>query len=51
MRVYNNILELIGNTPIVKINKLNTGLANIFAKIESFNPTGSIKDRAALSMI
>ena len=41
--------ELIGNTPLVKINKLTN--ANIFAKIESFNPAGSIKDRPALNMI
>ena len=41
--------ELIGNTPLVKINKLS--IANILAKVESFNPAGSIKDRPALNMI
>ncbi|MBQ4646909.1 MAG: cysteine synthase A [Candidatus Gastranaerophilales bacterium] len=51
MKVYNNILETIGKTPIVKINKLNSGIANIFAKVEYFNPAGSIKDRVALNMI
>ena len=51
MKIYNNLIELIGNTPLVKINKLNTGYANIAAKVEYFNPAGSIKDRAALSMI
>ena len=51
MRVYNNILETIGNTPLVKINKLNKGEAEIYAKIEYFNPSGSIKDRTALSLI
>ena len=51
MKVYNNILETIGKTPIVKINKLNSGVANIFAKVEYFNPAGSIKDRVALNMI
>ena len=51
MKAYNNILETIGKTPIVKINKLNDGVANIFAKVEFFNPAGSIKDRAALAMI
>lgn len=51
MKIYNNILETIGNTPIVKINKLNQTKANIFAKIEYFNPTGSIKDRVALNLI
>lgn len=51
MKVYNNMLELIGSTPLVKINKINSGLANVFAKVELFNPAGSIKDRIALSMI
>lgn len=51
MKIYNNLIELIGNTPLVKINKLNTGYADIVVKIEYFNPAGSIKDRAALSMI
>ena len=51
MKIHNNILELIGNTPLVRINKLNTGYADIVAKVEYFNPAGSIKDRAALSMI
>jgi len=47
-----NILELIGNTPLVKLNKLTDKRgANIFAKLESFNPGGSIKDRIALAMI
>jgi S-sulfo-L-cysteine synthase (O-acetyl-L-serine-dependent) len=46
------ILDLIGNTPIVKINRLNPNKkATIYAKIEGNNPTGSIKDRIALSMI
>ena len=51
MKIYNNILETIGNTPLVRINSLNTGVANVFAKVEYFNPAGSIKDRAAYSMI
>ncbi len=47
-----NILRLIGNTPIVKINQLNPNKnVTIYAKIEGNNPTGSIKDRIALSMI
>ena len=50
MKIYNNLLELIGNTPLVRINKLNTGYADIVVKVEYFNPAGSIKDRAALSM-
>ena len=47
-----NILQTIGNTPLVKINRLNPNKdVTIFAKVEGFNPTGSIKDRIALSMI
>ena len=49
MNIKNNILETIGNTPLVKINKLTKG--KIFAKLEKFNPAGSIKDRPALNMI
>jgi cystathionine beta-synthase len=49
---YNNILELIGNTPLVKINNLTKGIkANVLAKIESRNPGGSVKDRVGLAMI
>ncbi|MCL2663527.1 MAG: PLP-dependent cysteine synthase family protein [Oscillospiraceae bacterium] len=50
--MYNNILDTIGNTPIVKINHLNQNPnVNLLAKLEGFNPTGSIKDRIALKMI
>jgi cysteine synthase B len=50
--MYDNIFDTIGNTPLVKINKLNTNPAvRIYAKLEGFNPTGSIKDRVALKMI
>ena len=45
------ITDLIGNTPLVKINKLNEGGATIYVKLESFNPLHSVKDRIALSMI
>ncbi|MFZ5949029.1 MAG: PLP-dependent cysteine synthase family protein [Stygiobacter sp.] len=49
---YNNILDAIGNTPLVKLNNITKGLkANIFAKLEFLNPGGSIKDRIALYMI
>ena len=48
----NNILDTIGNTPMVKINRLNPNPnSTILAKLEGFNPTGSIKDRIALCMI
>ena len=47
-----NILKLIGNTPLVKINKLNPNKnVELYAKLESFNPGGSVKDRIGLSMI
>jgi cysteine synthase A len=47
----NNILETIGNTPIVRINKLAPAGVDLFVKIESFNPMASVKDRMALSVI
>lgn len=52
MKVYNNILETIGNTPLVKINKLSQGCkATILAKVETTNPGNSVKDRMAVKMI
>ena len=52
MSVVENIFELIGNTPLVKINKLNPNpKVKIYAKLEYFNPTGSLKDRIAKAMI
>ena len=51
MRTAENMLELIGNTPVVKINKLNNTDAFIYAKLESFNPFSSVKDRVGLAMI
>jgi cysteine synthase len=48
---YNNVLETIGNTPHVKLNKLYGNKAHIYVKLEKANPGGSIKDRIALSMI
>jgi len=45
------ITDLIGNTPLVKINKMNEGAAIVYVKLESFNPLHSVKDRAALAMI
>lgn len=47
----NNITELIGKTPLVKINKINEGKAEIYAKLEYFNPSGSVKDRPAFYML
>ena len=49
---FNNILWTIGNTPMVKINNMNCNPhVQLYAKLEGFNPTGSIKDRVALKMI
>lgn len=51
--IYNRGLELIGNTPILKVNNLikDENIADIYVKLEKFNPGGSVKDRAALGMI
>ena len=52
MTIYNHITEAFGNTPLVRINKINDGSAgNIYAKLEFYNPTSSIKDRLAIAMI
>jgi cystathionine beta-synthase len=51
MEVFNNVLELIGNTPVVRINHLDTGPCELFIKLESQNPGASIKDRIGLRMI
>src|ERR1700735_1141062 len=50
-RKFDNILETVGNTPVVRINKLAPGDVNLFVKIEAFNPMGSVKDRLALGVI
>jgi cystathionine beta-synthase len=51
MAIYNNVLELIGNTPIVRCQHMDTGPCELYFKMESMNPGGSIKDRIGLSMI
>lgn len=51
MRIADNITELIGNTPMVRINKMGVQGTEIVAKLEMFNPLSSVKDRIALSMI
>ncbi len=48
---YENIVQTIGNTPIVRINKLNPSDTEVYVKLEGFNPGGSVKDRIALSML
>jgi len=50
-KLYDNILETVGNTPIVKLNKLGPKDVNVYVKVESFNPMGSVKDRLALNVI
>ena len=50
-RKYENILETIGNTPVVRVGKLAPPDVNLFVKIEAFNPLGSVKDRLALGVI
>lgn len=51
MTIFDNVLQMIGNTPIVRVNHLDTGPCELFLKLESTNPGGSIKDRIALHMI
>src|SRR3954462_8915472 len=48
---YANILETVGNTPVVKIGKLAPPGVRLYAKVEAFNPMGSVKDRLALGVI
>jgi len=52
LKIYNNITELVGNTPLVRLNRLNQGAAaDIVLKLEYFNPTHSVKDRIGVAMI
>ena len=51
MKIAKNLAELIGNTPLVQINRLNTSSAQVVAKLEYFNPANSIKDRIGVNMI
>src|SRR5437870_7627677 len=50
-RKFQNVRETVGNTPVVRINRLAPAHVNLFAKIEAFNPLGSVKDRLALGVI
>src|ERR1700682_1993785 len=51
-RIYDNLADTFGNTPLVKIPRLNQGVAGtVLVKMESFNPAGSVKDRSGVSMI
>src|SRR5690606_11243347 len=51
MPIHSSVLELIGNTPIIKAQRLDAGVCELYLKLESSNPGGSIKDRIGLSMI
>ena len=51
MNIAQNITDLIGNTPLVRLNKLNNGCADVVLKLEYFNPANSIKDRPAFQII
>ena len=51
MRIYSNVLEMVGNTPMLELKRLDTGPCRLFLKLELMNPGGSIKDRIGRSMI
>ncbi len=51
MKVYSNILEMVGGTPMLEMTRLDTGPCRLFLKLELMNPAGSIKDRIGISMI
>ncbi len=52
MKVYNNITEVVGNTPLVRLNRVTDGAAaNVYAKLEFYNPTSSVKDRIGIAMV
>src|SRR3954463_3016104 len=50
-RIYQSINDTIGNTPVVRINRLGPSGVNVYVKVEAFNPLGSVKDRLALGVI
>ncbi|GIT24214.1 MAG: hypothetical protein CM1200mP41_02580 [Gammaproteobacteria bacterium] len=52
MKYYESIVDLVGNTPLVRLNNIvEPGMAQVFAKMENLNPTGSVKDRMAVNMV
>ena len=50
-RRYDSILDTVGNTPVVRINRIAPEHVNVYVKFEAFNPAGSVKDRLALNII
>jgi cystathionine beta-synthase len=51
MRIYRNVLEMVGRTPMLEVTRMDTGCCRLFLKLELMNPGGSIKDRIGISMI
>ncbi|MEN9706788.1 MAG: hypothetical protein RIS31_354, partial [Actinomycetota bacterium] len=51
MAIYDNITQVVGNTPLVRINHINEGQAEILAKLEFYNPSASVKDRIGIAMV
>ena len=51
MTVYSNVLEMVGNTPLLEVSQFDTGPCRLFLKLELMNPGGSIKDRIGVSMV
>ena len=49
--IYDNILQTIGNTPVVRLNRMAPENVHVYVKVESFNPMGSVKDRLAFAII
>ena len=50
-RLFSSIVETVGNTPVIKLNKISPEGVQMYVKVESFNPAGSVKDRLALNII
>ena len=51
MNLYNNITEVVGNTPLVRLNRITPGGAHVYAKLEFYNPTSTVKDRIGIAMV
>ncbi|GAA1706545.1 cysteine synthase A [Propioniferax innocua] len=51
MKIFDNVTQVVGNTPLVRINSLNKGDANVYAKLEFTNPASSVKDRIGVAMV